>query len=90
MALSASRLNNARYASILADLQAQFPPVEGLLAEEAARCVEQQEKFAHAIADHDGTDHVEEITAHAVVPAGQTVTTPDTISGTVTSPGTVT
>lgn len=33
---------------------------------------------------------VAEITGFAVVPAGQSVTTPDTINGTVTTPGTVT
>jgi hypothetical protein len=93
MALSASRLNTARYTSVLADIQVQFPIPGGLLPAEQATCGTFQQKFAHAIADHEGTDVVAEITTNAVVPLGIAVATAGTATnqvGATTAPGTVT
>ena len=90
MALDAARVNTARQASIYADLQTQFPINADLLPAEKARIFAYFGKLAHAIADQEGTDIVAEITGHAVVPAGQTCATPNTLTGTVTSAGTVT
>jgi hypothetical protein len=96
MALDASRLNAARYSSALADIQAQFPIDSGLLGPEQATCASFQEKLAHAIADNEGTDVVDEITTNAVVPLGIAVTIPVTAApgtpsaGATSAPGTVT
>lgn len=70
MSLDASRLNGTRFASCLADIQTQFPIPAGLLPAEAAACPAYYQKLAHALADHEGTDVVSEITGHAEVPAG--------------------
>jgi len=90
MTLLASRLNTARYTSVLADLQAQFPIDSGLLPAEQAQIASAFSKMAHAITDHEGTDVIAEIVTNAVVPAGQTCATPNTLTGTVTSAGVVT
>lgn len=80
MSLSGSRLNGARYTSALADVTTQFPISGGLLPAEQAQLGNFQEKLAHAIADHHGTDTVEEITANAEVPLGISVNIPTTAS----------
>jgi hypothetical protein len=78
MPLDGSRLNGARYTSCLADIQAQFPIAGGLLGPEQASLQSFQQKLAHAVADHDGTDVVAEITANALV---STTDTGSVISG---------
>lgn len=88
MTLLGSRLNSARYTSILADLQTQFPINAGLLSAEQADCATSQSKIAHALADHEGTDVVAEITTNAVVPS--VTSTPAAQSGPSTLPGTAT
>lgn len=68
MALLGSRLNSARYTSILADLNTQFGAIpSGLLAGEQALITAGRSKLAHAIADNEGTDVVTEITTNAAV-----------------------
>lgn len=95
MSLSASRLNTARYGSVLADIQAQFPLPGGLQSSEQAQYAAYQQKMAHAISDHEGTDVVTEITTNAVVPFPIAVTIPSTASagsastGATTAAGTV-
>lgn len=64
MALSAADLNTARFNSVLADVQAQFPLPAGLQAAEQAAYNAYQQKFAHAVADHEGTDVVAQITGN--------------------------
>ena len=91
MTLLASRLNSARFTSCLADIIAQFGSIPaGLQASEIAQITAARQKLAHAMADHEGTDVVTEIVTNAVVPAGQTCATPNTLTGTVTSAGVVT
>lgn len=85
MALSGSRLNSARYTSALADIQTQFPMPAGLLAAEQTAYALYQQKMAHAISDHDGTDVVTEITTNAVVPSVVAVTS---VGGVTTGVGT--
>ena len=67
MTLLASRLNGARFTSVLADIQAQFPIPGGLLSGEQTALASYQTKMAHAIADNEGTDVVAEIAGNAVV-----------------------
>ena len=70
MSLSASQLNTNRYTSILADLQAQFPIPVGLLPAEQTAYNNAQSKFAHAVADHEGTDVVAEVERGVVTITG--------------------
>lgn len=98
MALSGSRLSSARYTSCLADLQTQFPLPSGLQSAEQTAYALYQQKMAHAMADHEGTDVVTEIVTNAVVPSVVAVTSVSGVTagasasgpGTGTATGTVT
>lgn len=78
MALSGTRLNTQRYSTVLSDIQAQFPVPTGLLAAEQTAFAANQQKIAHSVADHEGSDVVTEITTNALVPLGIAVNIPST------------
>ena len=88
MTLLASRLNAARYNSAFSDIVTQFPIDGALLPAEQAGLTSFQQKLAHAIADHEGTDVVTEITGNAVVPVIVASVTAVATGGANSGPGT--